>query len=43
MSNTSKSAPSLTGAVAEELSSWFATSDKKIKINEIANGGNIYL
>ncbi len=39
MSNTSKSASSLTGAVAEELSSWFATSDKKIKINEIANGG----
>ena len=38
MSNTSKRASSLTGAVAEELTSWFATSDKKIKINEIANG-----
>jgi hypothetical protein len=38
MSNTSKSASSLTGAVVEELTSWFVTSDKKIKINEIANG-----
>ena len=38
MSNTSKSASSLTGAVAEELTNWFATSNKKIKINDIANG-----
>ena len=36
MSYTSKNASSLTGAVAEELTNWFATSNKKI--NEIANG-----
>jgi hypothetical protein len=38
MSNTSKRASSLTGAIAEELINWLAVSDKKIKINEIANG-----
>jgi hypothetical protein len=38
MSNTSKSASSLTGAVVDELTNWFATLNKKIKINEIANG-----
>jgi hypothetical protein len=38
MSNTSKSASSLTGAIADELINWLAISDKKIKINEIANG-----
>ena len=38
MSNIHKSASSLTGVIAEELINWLAISDKKIKINEIANG-----
>ncbi len=38
MSNTSKSASSLTGAIADELINWLAISDKKIKINELVNG-----
>lgn len=38
MSNIYKSASSLTGVIAEELINWLAISDKKIKINEIANG-----
>jgi hypothetical protein len=38
MSNTYKNASSLTGAVVNELTNWFTTSNKKIKINEIANG-----
>jgi hypothetical protein len=38
MSNTSKSAPSLTGVVAEELRTWLTTSNERIKINEIVNG-----
>jgi hypothetical protein len=38
MSNTYKNASSLTGAIADELINWLANSDKKIKINEIANG-----
>ncbi len=38
MSNTYKNASSLTGAIADELINWLAISDKKIKINEIANG-----
>jgi hypothetical protein len=38
MSYTSKNASSLTGAMAEVLSEWFANSNKKIKINELVNG-----
>ena len=38
MSNIYKNASSLTGAMSEVLSEWFANSNKKIKINEIANG-----